>query len=82
MVPSNCAVVNCYNNKRKLDKRRQSECNFHPGSTKGLCPYPEPKLYKDRRDRRVKLMRKTTVGHAMWIPTPRDRVCSNHFVDT
>ena len=90
MGPSNCAVVNCYNNKRKLDKWRQSECNLHPGTTKGLCPCPEPfrlfcfpgpKLYKDRRDRWVKLMRRTTVGNAMWIPKPSDRVCSNHFVD-
>ena len=90
MGPSNCAVVNCYNNKRKLDKWRQSECNLHPGTTKGLCPSPEPfrfgffpgpKLYKDRRDRWVKLMRRTTVGNAMWIPKLSDRVCSNHFVD-
>ena len=65
-----CAVINCYNNKRKLDKWRQSECNLHPGTTKGLCPCPEPfrlfcfpgpKLYKDRRDRWVKLMRRTTL---------------------
>ena len=26
-------------------------------------------------------MRRTTVGNAMWIPKPSDRVCSNHFVD-
>ena len=80
----------CYNNKCKLDKWRQSECNLHPGTTKGLCPCPEPfrlfcfpgpKLYKDRRDRWVKLMRRTTVDNAMWIPKPSDRVCSNHFVD-
>ena len=90
MGPSKCAVVNCYNNKCKLDKWRQSECNLHPGTRKGLCPCPEPfrlfcfhgpKLYKDRRDRWIKLMRRTTVGHAMWIPKPSDRVCSNHFVD-
>ena len=26
-------------------------------------------------------MRRTTVGHEMWIPKPSDIVCSNHFVD-
>ena len=29
----------------------------------------------------LKLMRRTTVGNAMWIPKPSDRVCANNFVE-
>ena len=86
----NCAVIKCYNNKRKLDKWKEIECDIHAGITHGtlflsqpfrlLC-FPGPKLYQDRCERWTKLMRRTTVSNTKWHPKPSDRVCNDHFVD-
>lgn len=90
MGPSQCAVVKCFNNKRKLDKLLNLECDIHAGKRRADCScpppfrlycFPGPKLYQDRRQRWVKLMKRTTAKNTPWLPKPSDRVCSLHFVD-
>ena len=91
MGPSQCAVVKCFNNKRKLDKWNKTECDVHPDTTKHNCScpppfrlfcFPGPKLYHDRRQRWTILMRRINANNTTWVPKPSDRVCSTHFVDS
>ena len=90
MGPSNCAVIKCYNSKRKLDKWMEIESDIHPGITHELCSCAQPfrlycfygpNLYEDRRERWTNLMRRSTVSTTKWHPKPSDIVYSDHFVD-
>ena len=90
MGPSNCAVINCTNNSKKLKKQLQEYCTIHHGTIKETCgcdpPYllycfPSVKLNNHRRQEWIKLMRRVKADKSAWTPGGNDRVCSDHFVD-
>ena len=90
MGPSNCAVINCFNNSRKLKKVLEEYCLTHVGMLKKECGCPPPyrlymfpsiKLNNDRRQVWIKLMRRVKADKSAWTPGGNDRVCCDHFVD-
>ena len=90
MGPSNCAVVRCTNNRRKLNKWKNEDCPIHVGLKQKFCGcpqpfrlfcFPGPVLYKQQRERWIKALRRQTVDKKEWNPCPSDRVCSLHFVN-
>ena len=91
MPASNCAVVNCKNNSKKLKKWKESICDIH-GLKKGLCPcsltppfrlfmFPSENRYKEKREKWIRLLRRETVKKTAWRPVISDRVCNEHFID-
>ena len=86
MGTSNCAVIKCYNNKRKLDKWKEIEYNIHAGITPvhshlDYFAFLDLTLYQDRCEKRTGLSRRRTiVSNTKLHPKPSDRVYSDHFL--
>ena len=90
MGPANCAVVNRFNNSKKLKCFKETPCEVHTGFMKNDCGYEPPfRLYIfpsikrnfDKREAWIKLLKRVTADNKEWKPCGNDRVCSEHFVD-
>lgn len=90
MGPVNCAVVECTNNSRMLEKWKNSECETHHGVLKKECGceqpfklycFPGPVRYLEKRQKWIKLIKRVNPDKSQWQPKSSDRICSIHFVD-
>ena len=90
MGRANCAVVNCFNNSKKLKYFKETPCEIHTGSLKNDCGckplfrlymFPSIKINFEKREAWIKLLKRVTADNKEWKPCGNDRVCSEHFVD-
>lgn len=85
-----CAVKDCKNGSRKLEKWKFINCIIHDGIIHKNCScdppfklYPFPTAKKDpvRRDKWIRLINRVDAKGKPWTPNAHSRVCSGHFVD-
>lgn len=89
MGPANCAVVDCFNSTKKLDKWMKKTCSTH-GIIQNNCGcnhlftlwmFPSIKMNGDKRKIWIQKLKRQTTKKTPWTPCGSDRVCSEHFVD-
>ena len=90
MVPANCAVVNCFNNSKKLKYFKETPCEKHAALLKNECGceppfplymFPSIKRNFEKREAWIKLLKRVTTENKEWKPCSNDRVCREHYVD-
>ena len=90
MGQTNCAVVNCFNNSKKLKYFEDTPCEIHIGFLKNyggcepacrLYMFPSIKRNLEKREAQMKLSKRVTADNKEWKSCGNDRACSVDFVD-
>ena len=90
MSQANCAVVNCFNNSKKLKCFKETPCEIYTAFLKNNCGceppfrlsmFPSIKRNFGKREAWITLLKRVIADNKEWKPCGNDSVCSEHFVD-